>query len=89
MRRKRDPNTIVLRNGWNHPDGPQVIIRVAGKVVVGYRTTHNGDGKHLRCVARGEDGTMYETRSTGRGRWRVAIDQEQAARTYAGSTGGA
>ena len=83
MRRRRDPNTIVIRNGWNHPDGPDVVIQVVGKVSVGHRTTHNGDGRFLRCVAKGEDGTMYETKSTGRGRWRAAIDQGQAARTYA------
>jgi hypothetical protein len=56
-------------------------VPIRGKIAIGQRVTHNGDGSYTYVVAQGEDGKYYETKPRGSG-YRVARDQKNAQILY-------
>ena len=72
------PAAITLRTGTGTAKS---TVEIVGKVHVGFRVTHNRDAKFPYVVARGSDGTFYETKSRGGG-YRVAVNQGAARACY-------
>ena len=70
--------TITLRSGTGAEKGSREIV---DKVRIGFRQTHNRDGKFVYTVALGVNGAMYETKSRGGG-YRFARDQKAARGRY-------
>jgi len=67
---KMKKREIVLRTGWGSIKKKVEVQFISH----GRRASHNRDGSFTYCRARGNDGTIYETKSRGGG-WRVAKNQ--------------
>jgi len=66
--------TITIRSGSGTP---QRTVEVVNKATVGFRTTHNGDGRFTYAVAVDADGNLYETCSH-KG-WRPLVHRQRSA----------